>query len=61
LKNPNPTLHYCNKVFWPNLQSFKEYLFHHEKCLPTVLNSGVEFYKILEIGLTEFEVFMQKL
>jgi hypothetical protein len=27
----------------------------------TVLNSSAEFYKILEIDLTEFEAFMQKL
>jgi hypothetical protein len=30
-------------------------------CLFTVLFCSVEYYKILEIGLTGFEVFMQKL
>jgi hypothetical protein len=36
-------------------------MFHYEKCLSTILNSSVEFYKILAIGLNGFEAFMQKI
>jgi hypothetical protein len=35
--------------------------FVHEKCPITVLNSNVEFYKNLEIGLTLFGFNMQNL
>jgi hypothetical protein len=35
-------------------------IFVHEKCLITILNSRVEFYKILEIGLTGFGSFIKK-
>jgi hypothetical protein len=55
-------MHYANKTFYVKISKIllKKY-FVLQKCLSTVLNSSVEFYKILEIGLTEFEVFMQKL
>jgi hypothetical protein len=35
--------------------------FVHEKCPITTLNSSVEFYKSLEIGLTVFGFNLQKL
>jgi hypothetical protein len=47
------------------LANFKKDLlendFVHEKCPITVLNSSVEFYKSLEIGLTSFGFNLQKI
>jgi hypothetical protein len=55
-------MHYCNiKYFDQIYKVLRNTCFIMKTCLFTVLFCSFEYYKILEIGLTGFEVFMQKI